>query len=77
MSRVRITVDGKLALTVEQAAERYGVATLSTMRSIIRRAELEPDGQADGRTPLYLATTLDRMMRRRPGKGRTSPAGSR
>lgn len=73
MSEVRITVGGRLALTVRQALdryrERYEIASMEAMHSIIRRAELEADGHIDGRTPLYLARKLDALMESRPGKG--------
>lgn len=73
MSRVRITVDDGLALTVRQALDRYrdayGINTMEAMHSIIRRAELKPADHVDGRTPLYLAETLDALMESRPGKG--------
>lgn len=73
MPTVRITVDGKPAVTVQQALERYrdryGIRTVTSMRSIVHRAGLEPAGHADDRTPLYLIKTLDALMDSRPGKG--------
>lgn len=66
--KIRITVDGKLALTIEQAAERYGVA-LGSMRSTLSRLGVTSITKFDGRKPLYLATELDRIMRNRPGRG--------
>lgn len=73
MSEVKITVGGRLALTVRQALdryrERYEIDSMEAMHSIIRRAGLEPDGHVDGRTPLYLARKLDALMDSRPGKG--------
>lgn len=68
MARVRITVDGKLALTVEQAAQRYHYSD-STMRAVLSRLDLERAGWLDGRKPLYLAGELDAAMKARPGKG--------
>jgi hypothetical protein len=69
MANIRITYDGKLALTTAQAAERYGLA-LSSMRAALSRLAVEPLPEAlDGRTPLYQATTLDAIMKARPGKG--------
>lgn len=68
MPAVRITVDGRLAVTVEQAAERYGLAA-SSVRAIITRERIEPDAELDGRKKLYLATRLDAILRARPGKG--------
>ncbi len=70
MGRIRITVDGKLALTIEQAAERYGLKD-SSMRAALTRlkGKIEPAEHLDGRKPLYLATPLDKAMKTRPGKG--------
>lgn len=64
---VRIYIGEKLALTVEQAAQRHKIKSLDTMHSIIRRARLEPDGYATGRTPLYLAEAIDAAMAARKG----------
>lgn len=68
MPIIRITVDGKLALTVEQAATRYGLAH-STVSSAITRHRIEPDAVLDGRKKLYLAARLDKLMKERPGRG--------
>lgn len=67
---IRITVGGKHALTVEQAAERYGLSA-SGMRSALWRLGLfqQPDAMLDSRKPLFLASRLDRAMDDRPGKG--------
>lgn len=67
MTEVKITVKGKPALTVGGLAKRYGIDSLDTMRSIIRRAELEPAGYADGRTPVYLVVAMDKVMATRKG----------
>lgn len=68
MPKVRITVDGRLALTVEQAAARYGLA-VSSMSAAISRLGLAADADLDGRKKLYLAHSLDAAMKARPGKG--------
>lgn len=70
MSRIKITIDGELALTVEQAAERYGVSA-NAVRIALGRAGLtdSPDDKLDQRKPLYLAARLDQLMTKRPGKG--------
>ena len=66
---IRITYDGKLALTTAQAAERYGLA-VSSMRAALSRLGVAPLAEAlDGRTPLYLAAALDPLMKARPGRG--------
>ncbi len=65
---IRITVDGKLALTVEQAALRYGLAR-SSMRAALTRLGVDPVAALDDHKQLYLATTLDKAMTERPGRG--------
>lgn len=70
MPTIRITVDGKLALTVEQAADRYGLAQSSMRGELTRlKGKLDPIAELDGRKKLYLATALDKVMKSRPGKG--------
>jgi hypothetical protein len=66
--KLRITLDGRLALTVEQAAARYGLKPHS-MTSALSRLRVVPDAMLDGRKPLYLALRLDALMKGRPGKG--------
>lgn len=72
---IRITVDGKLALTVEQATDRYGLSEPSAMRTVLARLKQAgnpagtPVAYLDGRKPLYSAAALDRAMKRRPGRG--------
>lgn len=68
---VRITVDGRLALTVEQAAARYSLAASSMRGTLTRLGDaIEPCAHLDGRKPLYRATELDKAMKARPGRGR-------
>lgn len=69
MATIRITVDGKLALTVEQATERYGYDSTSSMRTALARLPIQPVAYLDGRKPLYLATELRRAMKGRVGRG--------
>lgn len=70
MSRIRITVDGKLAYTVEQAAAVYRVEPASMRGTLSRLGDaIRPADYLDGRKPLYLATELARIMRARPGRG--------
>lgn len=69
MADIRITYDGRLALTTAQAAARYSLE-LASMRKTLSRLPIEPLPEPlDARTPLYLATDLDRAMKARPGKG--------
>lgn len=77
MPTIRITVDGKLALTTAQAAERHGVE-LATMRQIIKREGVTAVAELDARTPLYLVPAIASAVKARPGRGanlRRQPAG--
>lgn len=67
---IRVTVDRRLALTIEQAAERYRLAASSMRGELTRLGDrIKPVAMLDGRKPLYLATELDKLMKSRPGKG--------
>jgi hypothetical protein len=69
VATIRITYDGKLALTTAQAAQRHGVTT-ATMRKELDRLGVHPLPEGlDARTPLYLATAVDTAIKARPGKG--------
>lgn len=74
MSAIRITYDGRPALTIAQAAERYGLTQAAMRRELSRlaaRGEVAPhDESLDGRTPLYDRARLDAAMKARPGRGR-------
>lgn len=65
---IRITADGRLALTTAQAAVRYG-RTLANMRTLLSRLRVEPVAHLDSRTPLYAAVPLDKAIKAMPGKG--------
>jgi hypothetical protein len=68
-SAIRITYNGKLALTTLQAARRYDLKP-AAMRKAISRLPVQPLPESlDDRTPLYLASELDAAMKARPGKG--------
>lgn len=70
MPTIRITVDGKVALTVEQAAERYGLAASSMRAALTRLGDAVAQvAMLDGRKPLYNQAALDAAMKARPGKG--------
>lgn len=73
---IRITVDGRLALTVEQAAARYSLQP-SSMSAALSRLSVEPDANLDGKKKLYLAARLDALMKARPGKGANLTAEAR
>ncbi|HET8682057.1 MAG TPA: hypothetical protein VFM54_09300 [Micromonosporaceae bacterium] len=67
---IRILVNGRVALTVLQAAERYGLAE-SSMRSALSRfgRRARPVAKLDRQKSLYLQHDLDILMKQRPGKG--------
>lgn len=67
MPEIRITVDGKLALTTGQLAEEFGIGE-SGMRDALRRDGIEPVAMLLGR-PLYAAVSTRRELRARPGRG--------
>jgi len=73
---VRITVDGRLALTVEQAAARHGMAP-NSMSSLISREGIEYVAKLDGKKRLYAAAALDAIVRARPGRGAHLRKGAR
>ena len=75
MARIRITVDGKLALTTRQLAEELKLDPAS-VRKTIQRLGLEPVDHLDERTPLYAAVATRAAMKGRPGKGAKSAAAS-
>lgn len=68
---IRITVGGKLALTISQAADQLGIPASGLRRDLAREPEAPaPAGHVDGRTPVYLATDITKFGKReRPGKG--------
>ena len=70
MAAIRITYDGKLALTTSQAAARYGLDTASMRKALQRLQGIAPLPEPlDARTPLYSARELAAAMKARPGKG--------
>lgn len=70
MPVIRITVDGRLALTVEQAAARYGLQPSSMSAALTRLGDqVQVAAELDGRKKLYFAADLDQVMKARPGKG--------
>ncbi len=68
MAQIRITVDGRLALTTAQAATRHD-RSRAAMRMLLARLDLEPVAQLDDRTPLYAAAPLDKAIKALPGRG--------
>lgn len=65
--KIRITVGGKLAMTINEAAERHGLAPVS-IRTLIKRTGYKPDAHLDGK-PLFIAARFDKFMASRPGRG--------
>lgn len=70
---IRITVDGRPALTVAQAAARLGIPASGLRRDLAREAGAPvPVAPLDARTPLYDAGDIDafgEQLQQRPGKG--------
>jgi hypothetical protein len=66
--RVRITIDGRVALTVEQIAERKGVKPKSVTGELTRYG-IEHDAMLDGRKKIYLQHKIDSWWGNRVGKG--------
>lgn len=66
--RIRITFDGRQALTVDLSAAIYGMEH-DAMAKLIRRAGIEPLPERIGRIPLFPAAAIEREIRNRPGKG--------
>lgn len=75
---IRITVNGKPALTVAQAAERLGMTQSGLRRDLTREPGApEPVAPLDARTPLYAARDIDafgKQLQQRPGKGKRRKA---
>ena len=67
---IRITVNGKPALTIAQAAERHGMPASGLRTALTRLPDLKPAAHLDARTPLYYAATLDKALATRPRSGR-------
>ncbi len=72
---IRITVAGCVAETIGMAAARVGMDP-GALTSALRRAGVGVAGRLDGRTPLYLADDIDRMIGGRPRAGRGSSGAS-
>lgn len=67
MTEVRITVDGRRALTVEMIAERYGLEPPS-VRSFLKRAALRPVADL-GKKKVYDARAVAEARKHSPGRG--------
>jgi hypothetical protein len=66
--KIVIEVDGKLAYTVDQAANIYGLKRRS-MNSVIERHGIPVAANLDGNKKVYLAADIERVMGARPGHG--------
>lgn len=73
MATIRITVDGRLALTTGQLADEFGL-TPAGMRTILGRLGVDAVAKLDDRTPLYPAVETRKALRERPGRGRSKRA---
>jgi len=58
---VEIRHGGRLALTVGQAAVRYGMSRNAVQKRLVRAA-VEPLASVDGRTPVYDADKLREVL---------------
>lgn len=68
--KVRITVDGKIALTVEWAAARFGVEPKSLSGELSRHKDaITHVAMLDGKKKLYLQRDLDSWWKSRRGRG--------
>ncbi len=70
MPDIRITVDGRPALTTAQAAARHG-RPVPQMRDLLsaRRLNVAPAAHLDDRTPLYDLERLDAAVGGMVGRG--------
>ncbi len=76
MAEVQHTVGGKPAMTIGELADRYGIESYETMRSILGREAVEPAARVDGKILLYLVEKADAAMANRkgtPGRPRKHP----
>lgn len=70
---IKITLNGKHAMTLAQLAAALGLARDTAVRHALRRAGITPDGHLDARTPLYLAAPTLKALKARPGRWPTKP----
>ncbi len=69
---IRITVNGRHAMTVDQLAAELGIKP-GSMRPALKRLGVTPDAHLDGRTPLYLAEPTLKALSGRPGRWPSKP----
>lgn len=75
---IRITVDGKPALTVDMISTRRGWSPATTRKTLQRLRDsgaLQPITHLDARTPLYAAAAVEKALTGRPGQGRRAERG--
>lgn len=63
-----ITVDGKVVVTIAQAAAARGI-TQAAMRKAISMQKIRPAFELDGRTPLFDPAEMGAILDARPGRG--------
>lgn len=73
MPDIRITVDGRSALTTAQAAARRGISPAG-MRAVLADHDIVPAAHLDGRTPLYHLDDLNLLPGRRGAEMTTERA---
>lgn len=66
--KIRITLNGRHAMTLAQLSDATGLAADTALRHALRRAGITPDAHLDARTPLYLAAPTLKRLRARPGR---------
>lgn len=71
MPDIRITVDGRPALTTAMIAEQRG-RSAGVVRDLLsaRRYDLAPVAELDSRTPLYDEAAVAALFERLPGQGK-------
>lgn len=66
--KVVITVDGKLAWTVQQIAAKYGLER-NSVATVIKRGRIPVAAMLDDKKAVYLADAVKAAMGKRPGSG--------
>ncbi len=67
MATITITYDGQWVTTAVIACRIYGMQP-QALRHTLARGGIQPVGDLDARTPLYLTADIERHMASRPGR---------
>lgn len=73
LPEIRITVNGRQALTYNLAGERHGMEP-DAVRMALSRAKLKPCGRIE-RVPLFYATDVRKTLKNRKRAGAAPAAG--